>query len=153
MATLKQKRTIKALLENDGKSVSQAMKDAGYSKASAKNPQRLTRSKTWAELMEKHFPDDLLSKVIEEGLQANRVISANVVVKSDDPKVKSKQATARDMDFIDVPDHAVRHKFAETALKLKNKFPATKQDITTNGNDITPVLVKFINNADDRDTK
>jgi len=131
-ATLKQKTALKKMVENGG-NISKAMRDAGYSKQTAKNPSKLTKSKSWQQLMDEFLPDAKIIKVIQEGLEANRTISATVVVKSDDPKVRTKQATARDVDFIDVPDHATRHKFVETAVKIKNKLPATKTDITTDG--------------------
>jgi len=62
-----------------------------------------------------------------------------------------KQASGATSDFIEVPDHAVRHKFVETALKMKGKL-IEKTDLTTNGKDLETVLVKFINNENDRDT-
>jgi len=48
-----------------------------------------------------------LMDVLADGLKANRVISA----------ITNKQATGGTADFIDVPDHAVRHKYLETASK------------------------------------
>lgn len=60
MATNKQKLVASKLLENPGTSVSQAMREAGYKEGSAKNPQELTRSKGWAELMDKYVPEKLL---------------------------------------------------------------------------------------------
>lgn len=60
MATNKQKLVASNLLENTGKSVSQAMKEAGYKKGSYKNPQQLTRSKGWSELMDQYVPERLL---------------------------------------------------------------------------------------------
>lgn len=118
--TLKQKKAIKIAVENGG-NISRAMREAGYSPETASNPSKLTESKTWEELMEQHFPDSKISKVIDEGLQATRVISAVNT---------GKEASGATTDFVDVPDHAVRHKFAETALKLKNKFPAEKKEIS-----------------------
>ena len=46
--------------ENVRKSVSAAMRDAGYSNRSAEKPQRLTRSKGWQDLMDEHLPDKTL---------------------------------------------------------------------------------------------
>lgn len=83
--------------------------------------------------------DHLLQQKIMEGLDSTRTISANVTVKSDDPKVKTKQATARDVDFIDVPDYAVRHKYLETALKLKKRM----NDKEDPGATVTNVVVGF----------
>ncbi|OGY30320.1 MAG: hypothetical protein A3J50_00490 [Candidatus Woykebacteria bacterium RIFCSPHIGHO2_02_FULL_43_16b] len=60
MATIKQKLVASNLLENTGKSVSQAMKEAGYKEGSYKNPQQLTRSRGWAELMDQFLPEKLL---------------------------------------------------------------------------------------------
>lgn len=121
MSTIKQKLALKKTMENGGV-VSRAMLDAGYSKAMAKNPHKLTRTKGWKELMDEFLPDDDLLRVNTEGLNAVRTISANVIVKSDDPKVRTKQASARDVDFIDVPDYAVRHKYLETAYRVKGKL-------------------------------
>ncbi len=120
--TLRQEATIKDIMENTGKPVSKAMLDNGYAPATAKNPQQLTESKAWQELMNKHFSDERIASKIDEGLEATRTISATVMVKSNDPTVKSKQANARDVDFIDVPDYAVRHKYVETSLKLKGRL-------------------------------
>lgn len=129
MPTLKQKKTMEVLMENHGKSVSAAMREAGYSPNSAKNPQLVTGAKGWQELLNEYLPDELLNAKIREGLEATRVISATVIVKSDDPKVKDKTATARDVDFIEVPDYPSQHKFLETALRVKDKNPATKQQL------------------------
>jgi hypothetical protein len=120
--SLKQQNVAQQILENPGISYRQAMLNAGYSENTASDPSNLTESDTWQELMDKHFPDETLAKKVQEGLEANRVISAQVVVKSDNPNVKTKTATARDVDFIEVPDHGVRHKYLETALKLKKKL-------------------------------
>ena len=68
--TTKQKLAASKLQETAG-NVSKAMKLAGYSKSSAKDPQRLTRSKGWQELMEKYLPDKKLLKVHKELLENN----------------------------------------------------------------------------------
>lgn len=107
--TYRQKAAIKKLLETPGKSISSAMREAGYSPETASNPKDLTESKTWEQLMEDHFPDTKLSKVIDEGLEAK----------------KGKD-----------PDHFIRHQFATTALKLRNKFPAEKHQIEGGANPI-----------------
>jgi hypothetical protein len=60
MATEKQKRAIANVVENRG-NVSKAMRDAGYTPATAKNPKNLTQSDAWTELMEQVLPDQLLA--------------------------------------------------------------------------------------------
>lgn len=66
--TNRQKLAASKLQETAG-NVSKAMKLAGYSDASAKDPQRLTRSKGWQELMEKHLPDKNLLHIHKELLK------------------------------------------------------------------------------------
>lgn len=128
--TAKQKKALEKIVEqkqkNHGKSpsIAKAMREAGYAEATAKNPKNLTESKSWEQMMDEYFPDDKLNKVLQEGLEANRVISAVVT---------GKEADGRSTDFIDVPDHAVRHKFLDTALKLKKKFPAEKHEVENTG--------------------
>lgn len=51
MATIKQRKAFKKVVENGG-NVSKAMVATGYSKATAKTPQKLTESKGWFELSE-----------------------------------------------------------------------------------------------------
>lgn len=99
-------------MENGG-NVSKAMREAGYSEATINNPSNLTKTKSWEQLLEEYAPDDLLTRKLEEGLDANRVISAVNT---------GKQASGATTDFIEVPDHSVRHKYLETALKLKRKL-------------------------------
>lgn len=61
MPTIKQQLTASKLMETNG-SVSAAMKLAGYAETTTTNPQQITNSKGWKELMEEQIPDDLLAK-------------------------------------------------------------------------------------------
>lgn len=107
--TRKQKLAFENLLENHG-NVSQAMLKAGYKPNTAKTPKNLTETEGFKILAAQFLPDNLLLKVHLEGLGATRVISA---VNTD------KEATGATSDFIEVPDHAVRHKYLETGYKIK----------------------------------
>lgn len=113
MSTIKQKLVASKIVETRC-STKEAMKAAGYSDSYANNSNQLTSTKSWEDLMEKHFPDSKLALKIDEGLEANRVISAVNT---------NKQATGGTTDFIEVPDFAIRHKYVETALKVKKKMP------------------------------
>ena len=73
MANIKQTLAAQKILETNG-NVSAAMKLAGYSVETAKNPQQLTRSKGWQELMQKYLPDNHLMKRHKEFLDAPRQI-------------------------------------------------------------------------------
>ncbi len=74
MATVKQRKTAAILMESKGKkSVSQAMREAGYPATTAKNPQQLTRSKSWEALIEDYLPEEKLLKPHREQLKATVV--------------------------------------------------------------------------------
>lgn len=92
-------------MEAEGrKSLSLAMREAGYPKTTAKNPQTLARSKTWQELMDKYIPEKTLMKVAKEGLKANSV------------------RFSPEGELLEFPDHTNRHRFFETGLKLRGKL-------------------------------
>jgi len=57
MATLKQKKAVKNIVENRG-NISKGMKDAGYTEATAKNPKNLTESKGFQELLNEYLMKD-----------------------------------------------------------------------------------------------
>jgi len=61
MPTIKQKRAIQKMVENGG-NASKAMESVGYSKNTAKTPQKLTESKGWQELVEQHLSDKDLTR-------------------------------------------------------------------------------------------
>jgi len=74
MATAKQKGVFNKMVENGG-NMGKAMREAGYSESMAKNPQKLTRSKGFQELMDKNGLDDLaLVKKHKELLEAKKII-------------------------------------------------------------------------------
>ena len=63
--------------------------------------------------------DKFIVQNIKEGMKADKVISAYVHVSKSSPDVDNLEANEKTTDFVDVPDWANRHKFTETALKLK----------------------------------
>ena len=125
MATEKQKKALAKVLENGG-NVSKAMKESDYSDAMAKNPQKLTQSQAFQQYMQKAgVTDERLVSVIKEGLEANKVI------------VMGKDSSE---SFVDIqPDHPTRHKFLETALKIKGIGRDSE------GNNIQTNFVQIIN--------
>jgi phage terminase small subunit len=86
---------------------------AGYSRATAINATKnIERRCNFNELLEiKGITNDALSQHAFEGLNANKVISANITYGEADEKTN---------DFIEVPDWNVRHKYFETILKLRD---------------------------------
>lgn len=81
------------------------------------------------QLMEaKGIGSNELLKVLEEGLTATRTISAV------GGKKGNKEADGTTMDFIEVPDHATRHKFLETAGRWAKLNPDKEVEVQGEGN-------------------
>jgi len=68
MATLKQRKAIDNVVENGG-NVTKAMRDAGYSETTVNNPDNLTKSDAWIELMEAYLPDDMLLGALSNDIE------------------------------------------------------------------------------------
>lgn len=75
--------------------------------------------------------DDKLEEVLNEGLGAYKTTRIGGEEGADNVE----------------PDFAVRHKYLDTALKLKGLYESDEQK---NINVLMPVLVKFLDNKDDR---
>lgn len=101
MATIKQQRAFKKVYE-ENKSPTKAMKEVGYTEATTNNPKILTESDGWQELLKDQLPDKTLTKVHKQGLKAKK----NELDEYGKPVV----------------DYGIRHKYLETAYKLKNRF-------------------------------
>lgn len=100
---LKYKLILKKFEENRGDpskkgTMQEAMVDAGYSKAYARDGV-IKNNKTWQDLMEQYFPDDKLARVHDEGLAA----------------------TTKD----GAPEYFARHKYLDSAYKLKKRYDNT----------------------------
>lgn len=73
--------------------------------------------------------DAKLIEVGKGGLEANKVISANIVqIKSDDPTVEEKEAHTKTQDFIEVPDWNARHKFWKTFCQMRGHVDTRHED-------------------------
>ena len=125
MPTIKQKKAAKKVVGNGG-NITKAMREVGYSENTLNTPGKLTDSKGWSELMEKHISDDKLAKVHDEGLKATKIHGTTD-------------------DYIEIPDYAVRHKYMDTGYKLKGKL--IDKSINTNIN-IAEVL-RVLNEQDE----
>lgn len=142
--TLKQRKWLKEYLTSGNAS------DAAYKVYNCKNKEsaaqigweNLRKLDYTSFLEEAGVTDDLLQKKIIEGLDATRTVSA---VKT------SKNATADSTDFVDVPDFMARHKYLETALKLKRRLTEKQEvDITSGGKPILGGVTNVrVNNGDE----
>lgn len=135
MATTKQKRAFDEIGVNGG-NITKAMKVAGYSKEVAKRTDKLINTKGWKELMDKHLPDDLLAKKHREGLEAT----------TKKPQLVGRDDKGRPVyEYIPEEDYAVRHKYLETAYKIKGKKMGEGESENTK----TVVAVQVIINGTD----
>lgn len=109
--TIKEKKFVKALIENEGnatKAALEAYDTKNYQSAATIGKENLKKLQI-SDLMDKMgLTDDHMVKVLKEGMNAKRELGAET-----DPKTgKLKRRRS-------IPDHAIRHKFLETGLKLK----------------------------------
>ena len=109
MPTIKQKTAYKEVVK--GSTIVSAMKVAGYSEKTSKRTNKLTNTKGFKELIDKHLSDSKLAKVHDEGLKATKL--HNVGNKT-----------------IETEDYATRHKYLETGYKIKGQLAPQEQ--TTN---------------------
>lgn len=109
MSTLRQQIALAKMSENGGK-MGAAMLEAGYSAQTAKTPTKLTRSKGWQALMEKHFPDAGLA-LLHKQLLAKR----EVLIVSDGAQSGSH------LEWTGQP-HTDALKALETAYKIKGRY-------------------------------
>lgn len=119
--TIRERKLLKGVMA--GLTQAEAARRAGYSPKSASQlaSETLAKPKLQSALeaaMEKAgITDETLATVIKEGLAADKVV-AHVVNKEGLP------------DLIERPDHAVRHKFAETAIDVKGTKAAKKVQVS-----------------------
>lgn len=164
MATQRQKKTAKILAESGGKkSVSAAMREAGYSNITAATPKKLTGSKSWAELMEEYLPDDDLAKVHQGLLTANTLGHMVFPVGMEDDQIKellnSVGCTPRKVRHGDqathvwywAPDTAARKGALELAYKLKGRLKEKVEHTGKDGQALTQLVV--IRAADQKKTE
>ncbi len=71
--TPRQRKAIDIVMENRGKSISGAMREAGYPEITAKNPKNLTESKAWQEIMEESLSFDDLAQKHRELLNSTKI--------------------------------------------------------------------------------
>lgn|ERR1035437_6602578 len=116
MATRKQIALVKELVESNGStSMGEAMIKAGYSKNTALNPQQVTKSLAWPELVKKYLDEDKTLSVHQAQLDATKQLSAR----------NGKDANAETDDFIEVPDNQARLKAVELAYKVTGRLKDT----------------------------
>lgn len=116
------------MVENGG-NASKALREAGYSESIATNPQKVTNSDSFQRLMDKYLPEKKLLKVAQEGLGAHKYVQA-IVGRDEDGKLE--------YELVPKPDHAIRHSYLETGLKLRGRL---QQNNIFTGPVMVPVII------------
>lgn len=91
------------------------MREVGYSKETAKVPGKLTKSKSWAILMDEYLPQDKVAKVHAELLEAEETVFI--------PRGKEILERKR-------PDFRARKAGVDMANKLRGNYAAEKIELS-----------------------
>lgn len=131
--TLKEKKFVKAYLKhgNGTKAALQAYDTTNPKTAGVIAAQNLAKLSIGDIMDRKGLTDEILIDTLSEGLKATKPILKEV-----GHKKKTKE--------ILIPDYAIRHRFLETGLKLKDKFPSTKVESTVSLKDIVDDADKYV---------
>jgi len=137
--TLRERKFISAYIENGGNATKAYLAiNPKYEGDSARvlGHNYLTKLNiSQNELMElMGMTDAYLQEKLNEGLEAKKVISV-IPMKAKEAQPNSTDlpdANSRNIDFVDVEDYAVRHKYLDTALKLKGSYPTEKKKVDLN---------------------
>jgi len=152
MATQRQEKAAQIFVENGGKSASDAMREAGFSEAYARNPQKLTGTATWDELLDKYLPDRKLVDVHKKILNAHKLEHMVFPLGMEEGDIKkllnsvgSKPKKIKHGEqaihvWYWAPDQKARASAVDLAYKVKGKL---KQKIEHSGQ-IATALVEFV---------
>ena len=134
--TLRERKFISAYIENSGNATKAYMAinpDVSEESAAVLGYRMLRKVNiTVSELLdEMGINDTVLNKKLEDGLDANKVISVIPLIpkKYQENSTDLPNANSKNIEFIDVPDFSVRFKYLDMAYKLKDKYPAEKHQV------------------------
>lgn len=108
---LKLKKLAKKIIENKGASISATMREVGYSESYSHNPQLLTKTKSWQQLVEELLPDELIVGQLKKLITADKAIVVN----------KSIQY---------VPDNDAQTRAIDISTKIKGKYAPQKLEVS-----------------------
>ena len=137
--TLRERKFIKAYIENSGNATKAYLvlyPEAKRETAGELGYRMLKKVDiSITELMEMMGTTDAyLNQKLNEGLEATKVVSV-IPLKPKEAQPSTgdlPNATSKNIEFVDVEDYPTRHKYLDTALKLKNKYPTEKKNIDLN---------------------
>jgi hypothetical protein len=138
--TLKQRKWMKEYIKS-GNASDAAMKvyNCKNRESAAQIGWENLKKLDYTEFMEEcGVTDRMLQDKLTEGLSATKVVSAVIT---------GKDADSRTNDFIDIEDYPTRHKYMETALKLKQRL-VERKDITSGGKPLPQPILDALSNND-----
>lgn len=140
MATIKQKLVALKMVENGG-SLGSAMREVGYSESMAKNPQKLTKSKGWQEIMSKSIRESELLRVHRQMLGSVRLekLAFDLDISDEDiryiiSKIKSakllviSKGPRKKTCYYTMPDERTRDRALDMAYKVWGKYKDKDND-------------------------
>jgi len=137
--TVTERKFIKAYIENGGNATQAYISlhpDCSRESAAELGYRMLRKVEiSMNEIMElMGTTDAYLNEILNEGLKATKVVSV-IPIKPKEAQPSTgdlPDATSKNIEFVDVEDYPTRHKYLDTALKLKGKYPSEKKDIDLN---------------------
>lgn len=130
--TIKQLKFVKAYAKNGGNGQAAAIASGSSPKAAkvyaCETLKKMPVQTYLYRLMDKKgLSDDHLVSNLKDGLDATKIISAVIIQPKGTNAVEPTEASSRTMDFEEVPDWTNRHKYLETAFKLKGHLRTTDE--------------------------
>ena len=131
--TMKQRRWLEAYIAtgNATEAAMQAYDVKDRDSARALGSENLAKLSIAELLEEMGLSDVMLTSAIKEGVQATRSTNAAILLTTDGKTVK-----AEEQGLIETPDYATRHKYIETALKLKKKLGTNENQFNVQVNNL-----------------
>lgn len=142
--TVKQRKFIKYYLESGN--VSQSALKAGYAfrQTGGDTLSKAVVQEAFQMLLDKQgITDEKLNQVLGEGLDSTKVVGYLHQYKKKGKKGKVEKIQPDEIissEFIDVPDMPTRHKYLETAYKVKGKV---KDKVELSGADGEPLILEL----------
>ncbi len=137
--SLRIKNVFKKVLESRGKiSLGQAMREEGYPSTTAKNPQQMTSTKSWQQLLQQYIPDEDLIQAQSQLLNAFRLghqvfplsIKDEDIIRLLDSTnctvVSIKYGEQGKHVYFWSPDNLARDRALDKAFKLTGKYTPTR---------------------------
>jgi hypothetical protein len=140
-ATTKQRKTMKALVENGG-SVTMAMRTAGYSEATIKTPSKLTSSENWTDLLEEFLPNEYIMDQHKRLFNQKHITYISFDKNLEDTEIREHLESCglyvisirisgnTKLAFYSVPDTQAIKAALDMAHKLKGNYSADKIEQT-----------------------